>query len=324
MSKVEVASIELDNHQGWLSGWEDILLTLGERLSPSLGEETAIRCLPSVGQGFSGRVEFGALGETVLYKLSATPWHFCSSLRTVRPTQSLPVLLFIADSGNCCFAQHNHCCILHPGDWCIIDTRLPYEGWSLSRDTEVLALSLEQPSDPELCSLLEKGVARRWDGRTGMSRILLVTLTEAFGQMSRLAPSSGKSLQRAVAAMAWEALKEQTEAPPMLKNIKCARLKGYIESHLADPELSVDSIAAACGMSVRSVHRAFADDFASSVSNYIWMRRLSHCAAALRDPGQSHRPVTEICFSWGFNSTSHFSRLFKDRYGVPPSRYRQF
>ena len=284
-----------------------------------------IRCLPSVGQGFSGRVEFGGLGETVLYKLMATPYHFSSSLRTVKPTQSLPVLLFAAVSGSCRFAQHNHCCILHPGDWCVIDTRLSYEGWSLSTDTEVLILGLEQPSDPEVRRQLEQGVARRCDGRTGMSRILEATWTEAFRQMSRLAPSSGRSLQSAVTAMAWDALREQLEAPPpgVHRDTRCARLKAYLELHLADPDLSVNSIADACGMSVRSVHRAFAADPAGSVSKYVWIRRLNHCAATLRDPKQAHRPITEICFSWGFSSTSHFSRLFKNEFGVPPSNYRK-
>jgi AraC family transcriptional activator of tynA and feaB len=324
MSRIEVVSVELDNHQGSLRYWEDTLLAFGDRISPSLGDQTMIRCLPTVGQGFSGRVEFGGLGETVLYKLMATPFRFTSSLRTLKPTRSLPVLLFAAINGSCRFAQHNHSCILHPGDWCLIDTHFSYEGWSLAAEAELLALGLEQPSDPEVLDLLEQGAGHRCDGKTGMSRVLQSTLTEALRQMTRLAPSSGRSLQRAVTAMAWDALREQLEAPPpgVHQDVRCARLKAYVESQLADPELSVDSIAQACGMSVRSVHRAFAADPAGSVSKYLWMRRLSHCAATLRDPRQAHRPITDICLSWGFNSTSHFSRLFKEQFGVPPRDYR--
>jgi AraC family transcriptional regulator, positive regulator of tynA and feaB len=325
MAKIQVLSIELDNHQGSLRHWEETLLALGDRISPSLRDQTMICCLPSVGQGFSGRVEFGGLGETILYKLIATPLHFTSSLRTVKPTQSLPVLLFAAVNGSCRFAQHNHCCILHPGDWCVIDTRLSYEGWPLTTDTEILILGLEQPSDQEVGRQLEQGLARRCDGRTGMSRVLQATWTEAFRQMSRLAPSCGRSLQSAVTAIAWDALHEQLEAPPpgVHRDTHYARLKGYIESQITDPDLSVNSIAEACGMSVRSVHRAFAADPAGSVSKYIWIRRLNHCAATLRDRRQAHRPITEICLSWGFSSTSHFSRLFKNEFGVPPRNYRK-
>ena len=75
-------------------------------------------------------------------------------------------------------------------------------------------------------------------------------------------------------------------------------------------------------MSLRSLHRAFAADPAGSVSKHLWVRRLDRCAADLRDPTQVHRQVTDICFSWGFNSTSHFSRLFKEQFGVSPRDYR--
>ena len=123
----------------------------------------------------------------------------------------------------------------------------------------------------------------------------------------------------------WHALREQIEAPPLPRHddVQRARIKTFIESRLDDPELSVDAIAQACGMSVRSVHRAFEAEPGGSVSNYVWMRRLSRCAAELRNPGQAPRPIIEVCFTWGFNSTSHFSRLFKERFGVTPREYRQ-
>jgi AraC-like DNA-binding protein len=101
-----------------------------------------------------------------------------------------------------------------------------------------------------------------------------------------------------------------------------ARLHSFIELRLDDPELSVECIAKGCNMSLRSVHRAFATDPTGSASRYFWMRRVERCADDLRDPGQADRPITDICFSWGFNSTSHFSRLFKERYGVTPRDYR--
>jgi AraC-like DNA-binding protein len=33
--------------------------------------------------------------------------------------------------------------------------------------------------------------------------------------------------------------------------------------------------------------------------------------------------VTEIAFESGFEDVSHFSRVFKERFGVPPLSYRQ-
>jgi AraC-like DNA-binding protein len=151
------------------------------------------------------------------------------------------------------------------------------------------------------------------------------TLTETFEQMNRISAASAKRLHKTLVAMAWDAVREQLEphSPMRVRDIQCAQLKAYIESRLADPKLSVESIAHACGMSPRSVHRAFALDASGSVSRYMWMRRINRCAAALQDGTEAHRSITEICYSWGFNSTSHFSRSFKDQFGVSPRDYRE-
>ena len=100
------------------------------------------------------------------------------------------------------------------------------------------------------------------------------------------------------------------------------RVKAYVEAKLADPELSVERIAHACSISVRGLHRHFAEDPAGSVSRYLWQRRLIRCAEALRDPSLAHLSITDVCFSYGFSSSSHFSRSFKDQFGVLPARYR--
>ena len=125
-------------------------------------------------------------------------------------------------------------------------------------------------------------------------------------------------------AMAHDAPRDRTAAPTAFpqQELQRARVTSFIEKRLDDPDLSIDCIARSCNMSVRSLHRAFATDPASSVSRYIWMRRVDHCAADLRDLSQVHRPITDICFSWGFNSTSHFSRLFKEQLGMTPRDYR--
>jgi transcriptional regulator GlxA family with amidase domain len=102
----------------------------------------------------------------------------------------------------------------------------------------------------------------------------------------------------------------------------CARIKRYIERNLANPELSVDAIAQALGMSTRSVHRAFEADPAGSISNYLWLRRLSHCAASLRDPTEADRSISDTWCSVVCTSATHFSLLFHEYVGVSPREYR--
>jgi AraC-like DNA-binding protein len=54
----------------------------------------------------------------------------------------------------------------------------------------------------------------------------------------------------------------------------------------------------------------------------LFKRRLEHCRGDLIDPMSSRR-VSEIAYAWGFNSTAHFCRSFKSRYGMSSRDYRE-
>ena len=209
-------------------------------------------------------------------------------------------------------------------DWTLVDTKQPLEYAITSPEIEGFVIMLPRPSDAEKAALYERGIARRSNRRWGLSRVLHAMMNESFGEMRRLPRFSGRKLGAAITTMAWDALREQIETPPVIgrRDELPMRVKAYIEAKLADPELSVEQIAHACSISVRGLHRHFAEDPAGSVSRYLWQRRLIRCAEALRDPSQAHRSITDVCFSYGFSSSSHFSRLFKDRFGVSPAHYR--
>ena len=183
---------------------------------------------------------------------------------------------------------------------------------------------LPRPSDAAIAALCERGVARRSNGRWGLSRVLHAMVNESFGEMRRLPPFSGRKLGAAITTMAWDALREQIETPPVIgrRDELLMRVKAYIEGNLADPELSVEQNRA------RMQHfRSWAAPPFRRGSGRIrialsLVASAHRCAEALRDPSQAHRSITDVCFSYGFSSSSHFSRLFKDRFGVPPVRYR--
>ncbi len=100
------------------------------------------------------------------------------------------------------------------------------------------------------------------------------------------------------------------------------RITNHIEAHLDDPELSIDAIAAAIGRSRRYLHKAF-DREPETLSEMIWRLRLEHCARNLRGVAMADRSITDIAFASGFNSSSHFSRAFRARYGMAPREWRK-
>jgi AraC-like DNA-binding protein len=99
------------------------------------------------------------------------------------------------------------------------------------------------------------------------------------------------------------------------RTARVAEARRYVDAHLADPDLSVTTIAAAMGVSTRYLRIVFAEQNAS-LPDYIRGRRLAMCRAQLLSPHSTHRSITEIAFASGFNDLSHFCRVFRDAYGV--------
>ena len=101
-----------------------------------------------------------------------------------------------------------------------------------------------------------------------------------------------------------------------------ARIRSYIEEHLCDADLTPKSIADAMRITPGYLHRLFSDS-SESISRYILRRRLEECHRNLSDCMQSARSITHIAFEHGFNSLPHFSRVFRNHFGVTPSELRQ-
>lgn len=84
--------------------------------------------------------------------------------------------------------------------------------------------------------------------------------------------------------------------------------------------LSLEEYAKLCHRSLSSFKREFQAHFRESPGKWLLQRRLDYSAKLLLN---SQMNVTEIAFESGFEDVSHFSRVFKERFGVPPVAYRQ-
>jgi AraC family transcriptional regulator, exoenzyme S synthesis regulatory protein ExsA len=84
--------------------------------------------------------------------------------------------------------------------------------------------------------------------------------------------------------------------------------------------LSLEEYAKLCHRSLSSFKREFQAGFQEPPGKWLLAKRLDYAAALLRN---SKMNVTEIAFESGFEDVSHFSRVFKERFQVPPVAYRQ-
>ncbi len=100
------------------------------------------------------------------------------------------------------------------------------------------------------------------------------------------------------------------------------RLCQTIETLLNDPVLTPERVAAEQGVSPRYMQKLFSAA-GETFSQYVKARRLERCRAELASPAHANASISDICFRWGFNGSAHFSRAFREAYGISPRDYRR-
>jgi AraC-like DNA-binding protein len=129
------------------------------------------------------------------------------------------------------------------------------------------------------------------------------------------AETAHETLRRAAAGTLDQIRADRDEAPPRLKP-----LLAYIEAHLFDSHLTVQSIKEACGVRDNSIAIQFHACLGQPPHAYFTRHRMQVATHLLRD---SALPIWQISHLIGFSSIQVFSRAFFRLLGVRPSVYRQ-
>ena len=94
------------------------------------------------------------------------------------------------------------------------------------------------------------------------------------------------------------------------------KIIGLMEDNLEEP-LDVAALAEAGGLSVRHVERLFQDSLGERPIGFYGKLRLERAQHLLN---YSRMSVRDTSLAVGYSSLAQFSRAFKARYGIPPSR----
>jgi AraC-like DNA-binding protein len=96
------------------------------------------------------------------------------------------------------------------------------------------------------------------------------------------------------------------------------KAKAYLADHFMD-DISLKEIADHCCISTFHFSRIFKTFTSCSPHQYLLNLRLKHAEILLKN---TKLPVTDVCFSSGFNSLEYFSAAFGQKYKYAPSRFR--
>ncbi|WP_424528921.1 helix-turn-helix domain-containing protein [Sphaerisporangium viridialbum] len=206
----------------------------------------------------------------------------------------------------------------------------PYGG-TARRAESVLAdgLILQFPRDllPLPSAMVERLLVRRMSGFDGVGLILAGVLRQLVRQSETLSPGDAARLSTVVldlvaALVAHEAEGDAWRPADDEATALFVRVQAFAEQRLGQADLTPSMIAAAHHVSTRYLHRLFQRQ-GLTVAGWIRRRRLERCRRDLADPAMDGCPVNAVAARWGFADGSHFNRLFRTTYGMPPAAYRR-
>ncbi len=93
----------------------------------------------------------------------------------------------------------------------------------------------------------------------------------------------------------------------------------FIEDHL-DEEINIDNLARIASLSPFYYQRLFSRLIKKPVAEYVKLRRLAKATESLL---QKDKRILDVALDLGFTSHEHFTRTFKDTFGMTPDEYRK-
>jgi AraC-like DNA-binding protein len=232
------------------------------------------------------------------------------------------VFIVVQLKGHSVLKQHGRSMQLSPGTWGLCDAPSPCVATHQAGVEQVHFLI---PKDQIRLGIDARFVVgRTFGGASRVSALLCQTIKSLFEELPALGPRQAEDLADVVARLLQLAVHERIQQPKNLstRDEMCERICTYVDNHLRDPRLTLDLIATDLNCTKRYLHMVFASR-EHTLNHYIWNQRLEHCNRDLANPAFNSRSVTEIAMCWGFSNLSHFSRAFRELYGLSPREARR-
>jgi AraC-like DNA-binding protein len=276
--------------------------------------------------GFKGWLQYLSLPSVnIMYATSGTPHSAMHSAPALAGSDDY-YLATVVLSGGFVLYQDGHETRVERGAMAVQDTSLTYEFEDYGSKIRTLALRIprdllrQRISHADLLTIV----------RTAHSSELIDLFTNFVLRLlkteGRFVPIITKQLEDQTLDLLAMALLHSIHGTGSELGIWSAsaqlyRIKSFVEKHLQNPELSPAMVASALGISSSYIDKLWQGEN-TSLMRYVWTRRLEQCRQELCKPARSADDITRIAFRWGFSELSHFSRVFKARFGLSPRDYR--
>lgn len=270
-----------------------------------------------------GDITSDRLGVLRISHVSAGPQTVTRSSRLITGEDQEFVILTIQERGTALKEQDGRRCVVRPGQFSLSDSSRAFHK-TLNESFAFTSFQFPREVLPVRPEDLRSLTATTFTGDEGSSAVL----AQYFAGLARVAADVDDAVGRRLAVTALdllallvdERLGHLSRPHSATAAATLVRVKNHIMRNLGDPALSPRTIAAVHFMSVRYLHKLFEQE-GTTVAGWIRAQRLERCRRDLLRPRALETGVAVIARRWGFVSAAHFSRAFRDAYGMTPREW---
>lgn len=264
-----------------------------------------------------GGVRAISLGDARLWLIRAPAGRV---RRTPDPSSPRDAFVTVLLEGTCSIAREGQVYAIETGQVCI--GRVAVDGAEMSSEVATTFLLLEVPSacltarHPQLEQLRFHRCEEDQPGAVMLRELL----QRALSVGDRLEEYQRRIALAAIVELIVLPLTGVRPRDPGVMRVD--RSLTQINERLHDPRLNATALAREQGISRRRLDELFVNVVGTPVAACIADRRLVRASQLLRDPAHLELSVSRIAARVGFHDASHFSRVFKGRFGATPKAWR--
>ena len=271
---------------------------------------------------FNGALSRATLGEVGLSHLRSDALQYERHRHHIGHSQAEEYLITLPRRGPVEFSQFGREIRCDPGGFIIERGDEPYR-FTYANRNDLFVLKASKAALSGRLRDPDRFCARVFNAQSGIGRLFASLVENALQQADNASDTAALVLGRHMLDLLALSLEDGTDASQSSTSVVRAahvrRIMGFIRGGLANPDLTPEVIAGACGISKRYLHELF-KELNGTVSHFIREERLIAARDLLTMPDSG--AIADIAYRFCFADQAQFSRLFRDRFGQTPSGYR--
>jgi AraC-like DNA-binding protein len=267
---------------------------------------------------FKGQIEHFTVDELGFSVVASEAQEVCRTGRQIARGREDYAMVNIQLSGQSAVTQEGRAAVLTPGTMTFLDSTRPY---ALEFDSAFSQLIVQVPRRVLPRRVLSEATAVEL-GTKGPGRLISDFLI-GMERQHRLDPAAVGTLAPHAVGLVTSALSLASRTRLTTQSsaaLTWERVHQFIQRYAKDPSLDADLVAAACGISRRTLFRALSEAGDTTFTSLVRQVRVENMQRTMRD--MPDRPLAVLAQEAGFAGESQMYRAFRKVTGTTPAAYR--